>query len=1013
MTTSPESSNAIGRYQLLEPLGVGPLGTTFRARDTLNDSIVAVKLLHPSLGRQESFVRKLNTAVRQAQKFSHPTFAAWLDSGLHQGRPYLVREYVDGTPLNKVQGKMPEKTVLTMAVLLATFIEAAHAHGFVHGRIRPSNIIVTPDKKLRLVDGGLPRPDEPPNGDPSTQSALLEETHFLSPEQIRSAEKVDGRTDAYSLGVLLWWALTGQHPFRGAVPGAILAAHLSSSAEPPRALNPEVSPAASEFVMSLLRSDPESRCWPPSHILANAKTVLSGRAPLAAPPPSRQPASTSPTAATVQQPAPVSGPHAGSIVLYAFSGILFALAALIFYQTISPVRPTRTTRPRPTPVASPAPTADLASEPTALASPQAVPTPDRLAQLPDKERRARQALEQAEQYSQQHPDDSAGIIQRFRTVTQNYPGTMAAAKAIVRAELLQQAAPGWFESAFSSLKQKAQEHIDLYQFGRALRLFINVPPRMRQGEFAFVLEQQANSIRELADNTYAWIKEDAEARLKENDFDGARRILQTALGFELDRITSDAEQQLLAIDEKEQQYLAEQQRLKEQQYDAFRKEIEPVLAARNFAAAIQRMQAALDDPEQQRIADWVQADLQDTIELAALHERIAQALPNLVGKNFPIAKFRGTVDAVDGETISIQLASGQGAVKVPLSSLHYNDVLAVLREVIDTTTPEAQSHLALLQMALQFYQAAESHIENCRKLGLPEERIAQLEQSLERLSASYQRVYLQRAAVLGLSPEEAERRADAIVRGLHRILVCVTCRGSGEKTYRTMTVIKSLKGNRPWRDANEFDREGGIQPGREYTIPCPRCHGLKFYYTTTAIDRDRIALQRLLEQYGGQLPTRLVEQCKRYILVAIVARAFANFRSFPYNDALKNPSAYADEYYYISGQYKGIGQDKERRPIMRINARVITRGQDRSDPFTILGGEATADTVTLEWTDPIAVRMPEEMPDWFQRHSMQLKYVAVVARIIGTTDLDNRTVPLLEAVFIDKPRLLIRVDHLQ
>ncbi|NYG54190.1 protein kinase domain-containing protein [Nocardioides perillae] len=265
MTTpaGPRTVDPAGRYALESRIATGGMGEVWRARDTVLDRAVAVKLLKPEYADDATFRARFETEARHAAALHHPHVAAVYDFGETAAddgsgvpRPYLVMELVDGQPLSALlrPGQPMAATAVTgLLAQAADAIGAAHAAGIVHRDVKPANLLVTPDRQVKITDFGIARAAE---GMALTQTGQVMGTpQYFSPEQAQGAP-ASPASDVYSLGVVAFECLAGRRPFDGPTPVAAALAHVR---EPVPDLPAAVPADLATVVRTCLAKDPADR----------------------------------------------------------------------------------------------------------------------------------------------------------------------------------------------------------------------------------------------------------------------------------------------------------------------------------------------------------------------------------------------------------------------------------------------------------------------------------------------------------------------------------------------------------------------------------------------------------------------------------------------------------------------------------------------------------------------------------------------------------------------------------
>ena len=241
------------RYRIDAELGRGGMGTVHRAHDTVLDRDVAVKLLSESGLGTEGRERMLREAQAIA-KLNHPNIVQVHDAGQLEGTPFIVMELVEGQSLHDHPPKDPQG-IVAVARQICAALEHAHSHGIIHRDLKPENVLIGPDGTAKLMDFGLARSMA---SRLTTEGQITGTVFYLAPE-VALGQTVDGRSDLYSLGVMLYELTAGILPFADGDPLAIISQHLHATVMPPRAHNDRIHPALDGLIVQLLSKRPDDR----------------------------------------------------------------------------------------------------------------------------------------------------------------------------------------------------------------------------------------------------------------------------------------------------------------------------------------------------------------------------------------------------------------------------------------------------------------------------------------------------------------------------------------------------------------------------------------------------------------------------------------------------------------------------------------------------------------------------------------------------------------------------------
>jgi eukaryotic-like serine/threonine-protein kinase len=254
-----EGRRLAGRYVLEAQIASGGMGTVWRARDEVLGRFVAVKILHDRLAQDPDVLERFRLEAVAAARLSHPAVVRVFDTGIDDGVCFIVMELSEGRTLEDVLGGEgplePDRAVRIVGHVLDGLAHA-HRQGVVHRDVKPGNILVH-DSLVKVTDFGIAKAAFAED-DLSTTGNLLGTVNYLAPEQVEG-ERVDARTDLYSVGVVLYEALTGRPPFKADSHIATAAMRLSTDPVPPRALRAGIPREVDEAVMRALRRDPDER----------------------------------------------------------------------------------------------------------------------------------------------------------------------------------------------------------------------------------------------------------------------------------------------------------------------------------------------------------------------------------------------------------------------------------------------------------------------------------------------------------------------------------------------------------------------------------------------------------------------------------------------------------------------------------------------------------------------------------------------------------------------------------
>ena len=272
-----QPGTTLGPYEIQSPLGAGGMGEVYRARDTRLDRTVAIKILPQEMSRDPLRKQRFEREAKAISHLSHPHICMLHDVGSQDGLSYLVMECLEGETLAKrlERGPLPLEQVLKFGAQIADALDKAHRNGVVHRDLKPANVMLTPHG-AKLLDFGLAKPAimgangtsaitlsvaalrSSPETQVTQEGTIVGTFQYMSPEQVEGKE-VDGRSDIFSLGAVLYEMLTGQKAFQGKSQLSVASAILEKEPEPINSLKPMTPPALDHAIRRCLAKDPDER----------------------------------------------------------------------------------------------------------------------------------------------------------------------------------------------------------------------------------------------------------------------------------------------------------------------------------------------------------------------------------------------------------------------------------------------------------------------------------------------------------------------------------------------------------------------------------------------------------------------------------------------------------------------------------------------------------------------------------------------------------------------------------
>ena len=248
-----------GRYEIRELIGVGGMANVYHCYDTIDAREVAIKILKDEFLDNEDFIRRFKNESKAIAVLNHPNIVRVYDVSFGDMIQYIVMEYIDGITLKEyidMQGVLDWKETVHLTTQILKALQHAHENGIVHRDIKPHNIMLLQDGTIKVTDFGIARFSS--NATRTMTEQAIGSVHYIAPEQARG-EKTDGKTDIYSVGVMMYEMLTGQLPFDADSAVSVALMQLQAKAKRPREVNPDIPEGLEEITVKAMQKNPDDR----------------------------------------------------------------------------------------------------------------------------------------------------------------------------------------------------------------------------------------------------------------------------------------------------------------------------------------------------------------------------------------------------------------------------------------------------------------------------------------------------------------------------------------------------------------------------------------------------------------------------------------------------------------------------------------------------------------------------------------------------------------------------------
>ena len=249
-----------GRYQIVNEIGKGTMGTVYKARDPNLDLFVALKVLHSDRVDSENFVTRFLKEAKVLGRLDRANIVRVYNVEKDDGNVYIAMELVEGDSLQDImkKKKFSQNEIVQLGITIANVLDYAHQKGIIHRDIKPSNILIRSDNFLKITDFGIAHIQDQEAQEKTQVGEILGTPAYMSPEQVQG-KSIDGRSDLFSLGIILYELCARTRPFKGENISAIFQAILHNTPIPVKKINPSISSGLSQIIMKCLKNKPDER----------------------------------------------------------------------------------------------------------------------------------------------------------------------------------------------------------------------------------------------------------------------------------------------------------------------------------------------------------------------------------------------------------------------------------------------------------------------------------------------------------------------------------------------------------------------------------------------------------------------------------------------------------------------------------------------------------------------------------------------------------------------------------
>ena len=647
----------IGGFELIQKIGAGGMGSVFKARQISLDRVVALKVLPPSIAKDQKFIERFLREARTSAKLNHENIVQGIDAGRDEksGLYFFAMEFIDGSSLGgvlKQEKILPEKRALEIAREVASALTCAQRAGIVHRDIKPDNILLATDGRVKLADLGLARQTNDSDASITMGGQALGTPYYMPPEQVRGAtDLMSIRSDIYSLGATLFHLVVGHPPFMGATNAVIMAAHLTEPAPNAHELKPEISAACGSLIARMMQKDQAKRPQSAEALIEEIDRALSGELELAPQAPRNRTGKRDPVTGGHR---PVAGQSDGESAPKKSPALMIVGVVAVFAVIGTAVALTSGKHEN-------APVADKPAAPVAVSAPAPKIADEAPPIIPDVKQKAdprpalaAEALSRALKENESEPKDVLEHVRRLQAIQETVKDTPSQA---AWADATRLAA----DAAFKFL----QEQPDFPYSSRVTDISLQSPLRAR-------LEEAKKAAEAKALGAWTTAQQDADKQAQAGDFAGARGAIgkftespvpavADAARNELDRVTGREKDKAEREQKAAQESKAQAGRLRYEMLTELLKSTESL----DVAGARKTLNAWSAKPEAKPLAAEIAAL---TGELKWLEDQGVKVCEDLAAKKATIEVVlgknlveKGSVTAATHDGVSVKMKGGADA----------------------------------------------------------------------------------------------------------------------------------------------------------------------------------------------------------------------------------------------------------------------------------------------------------------------------------------------------------------